>query len=153
MLPEDFILNDALKPLNIRSYDEELVAREMSNFEECPFELDGQRFQSVEAFYIWLKFFGDEENRNFSKTLYGVEAKEFGRHAKCKVTEYDGKSIVLGSDDHHALIKRAIRAKLECYSDLARRFAATHPRPIVHELRAPEPSSRFSGGSFRPHFN
>ena len=37
------------------------------------------------------------------------------------------------------LIKRAIRAKLGAHPDIARAFAATAPRPIIHDTGHPEP--------------
>lgn len=136
-------------PVNVHSRATEAVAREMSNFADTPFVLDGRVFASVEGFYVWLKWSGLPEKQACAQTLSGHEAKRFGQASRAKTAVYEGATITLGSAGHHALIKRAIRAKLEQHPDLARRFAATHPRPIIHDLGYPEhPKTRLPAQDF-----
>lgn len=148
-MPPDFShLPEAERPVNIGSGNGELIAKEMSNFEHSPFTLDGRTFQSVEGFYVWLKFAGDAEKQAAAQNMYSYEAKQFGKQSTNTTTEYDGKTIVLGSEEHHALIKRAITAKLVQHPDIARRFAETYPRPIIHDFGYPEPPSRLPAKDF-----
>jgi predicted NAD-dependent protein-ADP-ribosyltransferase YbiA (DUF1768 family) len=131
-----------LKPINVSSASDEEIGRLMSNFAATPFEFDGRRYASVEGFYVGLKF-ADEESRAKAARLSGPEAYAFGKHSTPKETEYGGRRFALGGPEHHALIARAIRAKLAAHPDLARAFAATHPRPIVHVTREPERPGTF----------
>jgi hypothetical protein len=148
-MPPDFShLPENERPVNIGSSNGELIAKEMSNFEHSPFTLDGRTFQSVEGFYVWLKFAGDAEKQAAAQNMYSYEAKQFGKQSTNTTTEYDGKTITLGSEEHHALIKRAIAAKLEQHPDIARRFAETYPRPIIHDFGYPEPPSRLPAKDF-----
>ncbi|MBS2001775.1 MAG: NADAR family protein [Cyanobacteria bacterium SZAS LIN-5] len=136
------------QPLNIGSIKGELIAKEMSNFEHSPFQLDGRRFESVEGFYVWLKFTGNEDKQKIAQTLYSYEAKKFGKSSTATSSEYGGETFALGSPQHHALIKRAIQAKLVQHPDIARRFAETHPRPIIHDFGYPEAPSRLPAAAF-----
>lgn len=110
----------------------------MSNLAHTPFTLDGMRYASVEGFYVSLKFL-DADKRSKMAGLYGARAKGKGSRSRLESTCYQGEWFALGSDQHHQLIKRAIRAKLEQHPDIARAFVATRPRPIVHETGYPEP--------------
>ena len=136
------------RPLNVGAAGAELIAIEMSNFENAPFVLDGRRFESVEGFYVWLKWSGHPEKQALAQKLSSYEAKAFGKPSKNTTAEYDGAVIALGSPEHHALIKRAIRAKLAQHPGIARRFLETYPRPITHDLGGPEPASRLKARDF-----
>jgi predicted NAD-dependent protein-ADP-ribosyltransferase YbiA (DUF1768 family) len=137
-----------LNPLNVYSRSDEEIGRLMSNFAHTPFTLDGVTYASVEGFYVALKFL-DEDKRTRMATLYGPVAKNMGKKSKLSMTCYRGEWFELGSDLHHALIKRAIRAKLEAHTEIARAFVATRPRPIVHETGRPDPvGSRFPAAVF-----
>ncbi|MCK6454135.1 MAG: hypothetical protein L6R19_25255 [Alphaproteobacteria bacterium] len=130
------------KPINISSAGDEEIGRRMSNFAATPFTLDGRRYASVEGFYVALKFL-DAESRARAAGLAGPDAYAFGKPSTLTETEYAGRRFALGGPEHHALIARAIRAKLAEHPDLAREFAATHPRPIVHVTREPERPGTF----------
>jgi predicted NAD-dependent protein-ADP-ribosyltransferase YbiA (DUF1768 family) len=138
----------AERPVNVGSSRADLIEREMSNFEHSPFVLDGREFASVEGFYVWLKWSGDPARQAQAAQMWGSEAKKFGKPSTNKTAEYNGQTIVLGGPEHHALIKRAIQAKLEQHPDLARRFAETHPRKLLHDLGYPEPPSRLPAADF-----
>lgn len=127
------------RPVNVGSKSANPAESQMSNFEHSPFVLDGRSFASVEGFYVWLKWSGDPAKQAVAQTLSGSQAKAFGRPSKATTAEYDGTTIQLGSPEHHALLKRAIQAKLEQHPDIARNFVATYPRPIIHDLGYPEP--------------
>jgi hypothetical protein len=63
-----------MRPLNIWSRSEEEIGRLMSHFAHTPFELDGVRFGTVEAFYTWL-LVGDEATKADVAPLSGPRAK------------------------------------------------------------------------------
>lgn len=130
------------EPINIASTGTEEIGRRMANFGATPFTLDGRRYQSVESFYVGLKFLDDKERRRLAK-LPARAAYDAGKAIKLTETEYQGRRFALGGPEHHALIERAIRAKLAEHPDLARDFAATHPRPIVHDTGQPERPGTF----------
>jgi predicted NAD-dependent protein-ADP-ribosyltransferase YbiA (DUF1768 family) len=135
-------VSELAKPINISSAGDEEIGRQMSNFAATPFTLDGRRYASVEGFYVGLKF-RDAESRAKAAGLAGHEAYAFGKSSTATETEYAGQLFALGGPEHHALIARAIRAKLEEHPELAREFARTHPRPIVHVTREPERPGTF----------
>ncbi len=137
------------RPVNIGSKSAEPAESQMSNFEHAPFTLDGRQFASVEGFYVWLKWSGDPAKQAIAQTLSGSQAKAFGRPSTATTAEYDGTIVQLGSPEHHALIKRAIQAKLENHPDIARNFVSTYPRPIIHDLGYPEnPTTRLPAKDF-----
>lgn len=113
----------------------------MSNFAPTPFVLDGHRYSSVEAFYVSLKFSDDPRMQASIRRMDGKKAKRAGSKSKATRATYQGREFLLGSPEHHALIKRAMRAKLEQNPELARAFVATHPRPIIHDTGQPERST------------
>lgn len=121
-----------MTPLNVFSRSAEEIGRLMSNLADTPFTLDGIRYASVESFYVALKFV-DPERRAKAASLHGPAARSFGLKSKAVETRYRGETLVLGSDAHHALIKRAIQAKLLEHPAIASAFVATRPRPIVHD--------------------
>ncbi len=131
-----------LEPINISSAATEEVGRLMSNFGPTPFTLDGRRYASVESFYVGLKFLDAAQRRKVAE-MPGKEAYAFGLSSTLRESEYQGRRFVLGGPEHHALILRAIRAKLAAHQELARAFAATHPRPIVHDTGRPERPGTF----------
>lgn len=137
------------RPVNVGSKSADPAEAQMSNFEHSPFTLDGRQFASVEGFYVWLKWSGDPAKQAIAQTLSGSQAKSFGKPSKATTAEYDGTTIQLGSPEHHALIKKAIQAKLEQNPDIARNFVATYPRPIIHDLGYPEnPTTRLPAKDF-----
>lgn len=129
-------------PINISSAAAEEVGRLMSNFGATPFVLDGRHYASVESFYVGLKFIDDAERRRIA-AMPGAQAYAYGRASTLTHTAYMGRRFALGGPEHHALVLRAIRAKLAAHPELARRFAATHPRPIVHDTGQPERPGTF----------
>lgn len=137
------------RPLNVGGSSSELSAAEMSNFAHTPFTLDGRRFGSVEALYVWLKWSGNPEKQAEAMSMHGYEAKKFGKPSTNTQAEYDGQQLSLGSPEHHALLKRGIQQKLIEHPDVALRFAETYPREIIHDLGYPEnPNTRLNARDF-----
>lgn len=148
--PPDFShLPIAQRPVNIGSSSAELTATEMSNFAHTPFNLGGKTFGSVEGFYVWLKWAQDPQRQSQAASMWGAEAKKFGKASKNTKAVWDGAEITLGSPEHHAVVKAAIKAKLEQHPAIAKRFADTYPREIIHDLGYPEnPNTKLPGKDF-----
>jgi predicted NAD-dependent protein-ADP-ribosyltransferase YbiA (DUF1768 family) len=137
-----------LTPLNVFSRSTENIGRLMSNFARTPFVLDGVEYASIEGFYVALKFLDPIKRAKVSR-LYGSVVKQMGKKSRIERTCYGGEWFAFGSDAHVELIKRAIRAKLRAYPDIARAFAATDPRPIIHDTSHPEPpDTEFPAAAF-----
>jgi predicted NAD-dependent protein-ADP-ribosyltransferase YbiA (DUF1768 family) len=127
------------RPVNIGSQSGDAIAEDLSNFAAKPFTLDGKRYASVEGFYVSLKWSHDPAKADIAAGLVGGKAKRFGRGSDATHATYNGQTFELGGQEHHALIKRAIQAKLEQNPDVARGLMATGNRPIIHDLGYPEP--------------
>lgn len=129
-------------PINCASSSEEEVGRDMSNFAHTPFIFRGREIASVEGFYQGIKF-QEEEKRAKVFAMHGVYARSAGKKAKTKQTTFDGQTFTMGSTEHHAIMKEAIRAKMEQHPEITRAFVATNPRPVIHETGRPARKSAF----------
>ena len=81
----------------------------IANFATTPFELDGVRYASVEAFWQSLRFPVEERAR--IAAMDGALAKRasaeqpYGSHVL-----YAGKAVAVGTWDHWQLMRRACRS-------------------------------------------
>jgi hypothetical protein len=133
-----------MKPLNVWSRSDEEIGRLLSNFARTPFELDGISYASVEGFYVSLLVQSSLSRRDKTRRLWGLRAKREMPKIKPPMIDYLDRRIGLGSPEHHALIKRAIAAKLDAHPEIAHAFVATLPRPILHETGHPDsPDAEF----------
>jgi predicted NAD-dependent protein-ADP-ribosyltransferase YbiA (DUF1768 family) len=127
---------------------DEPIGRALSNFAHTPFVLDGVEFGSVEAFYVWLLLSGTsatEHRKDKVRGLYGLHAKRLGPKHKPEFLIYRSERIRLGSPEHHSLVKRALRAKLDAHPNIARELVETGDRPLIHETGSPDhPDAEFS---------
>lgn len=137
------------KLLNVASGAGEPIGKLLSNFAERSFVMDGKPYASVEAFYQGLKW-PDGAQRAAVAGLAGTEAKYAARGApKAETFEYEGHTYRLGSEEHHQLMKCAMRESIEQNPEVRRQFVQTHPRPIEHKTGRPEnPNSSFPGPVF-----
>ncbi|HNB21009.1 MAG TPA: hypothetical protein PKZ32_01240 [Candidatus Melainabacteria bacterium] len=131
-----------MQPINCASSSQEEVGRDASNFAHTPFVFRGIEFASVEGFYQGIKF-PEGEKRTQTFAMHGVYARSAGKKAKTKQTTFDGQTFTMGSPEHHAIIKEAIRAKFEQHPAIARAFVATRPRTIIHDTGRPARKSAF----------
>lgn len=137
-----------MKPLNVWSRGDEAIGRLMSNFAHTPFRLHGIEYASIEAFYAAL-LIESEEKRAKVRKMWGVRAKHEIPKRKPEWITYRGGKIATGSNEHHALVKEALLAKLEAHPEIADAFAATRPRPLVHETGYPDkPDTEFPSSVF-----
>ena len=123
------------EPINVVSDSADPVARMISNFSTAPFELDGQRYQSVESFWQGLKFSEESERRRLAQ-LDGARARAEGeRKGYGPTVSYGGQEIVVGTWAHWQLMKRACRAKFTQNPEAAAALLATGGRPLTHVVR------------------
>ncbi len=121
-------------PLNItRSVEPRF--QPISNLAHTPFELDGERYASVEGFWQSLKV-TDAAARRQLADLFGPEAKGRGAAAGQPATiDYDGDSIPTGSPEHWQLMRRACEAKFNQHKAARSALAATGQRWLTHKVR------------------
>ncbi|RUO99217.1 MAG: NADAR family protein [Hyphomicrobium sp.] len=123
------------EPINIVSDSANPIARLISNLAPTPFELDGQYYASVEAFWQGLKFDSDLERARLAK-YDGVTALREGRRRAYGATiMYKGDEVVVGTWAHWHLMERACRAKFEQNALAQDALLATGERPLLHVVR------------------
>lgn len=117
-------IGDALMPVPelIRVEFADPRGRLLSNLAPTPFVLDGVELSSVEGFVQGIKFPPGHPDRERIFSLSGYEAKEAGASMQREISHrldrceaqfvyWLDQEIAFGSDDHHALIARALAAK------------------------------------------
>jgi hypothetical protein len=137
------------KPLNVASNSSEAIGKQLSNFAERRFVLDGKNYHSVEGWYQGLKWPEERKRAEIAK-LAGPSAKRAGKGApKLDHIIYQGEAYKFGSAEHHRLVKAAIRASLEQNPEIAEAFRLTYPRPIEHNTgRLENPGTALPGSKF-----
>lgn len=136
--------------INAWSNADNELGKQLSNFAETPFVLDGQEYASIEAFYVSLRYPADQ--RADIAKLSGLAAKRAGRVSHDGQTVYNGETIKFGSPEHHELVKRALRAKIEQNPELLASFVASKPKPIYHDTgHAEKPHAFYPNVVFARH--
>ncbi|AUC97805.1 hypothetical protein CWS35_28845 [Bradyrhizobium sp. SK17] len=120
------------KTLNISSASSDWRGLALSNFVLSPFVLDGALYASVEGFIQGIKFREDDINRRTAFALSGWPAKYLGDTADRSGAYWQGRRIPYGSDDHHRLIERAIRARILQCEGLRAALESTAGTTLVH---------------------
>lgn len=125
--------------VNIGLKGESETEHQLSNFAQTPFDLDGIHYESVEGFWQSIKFPEGSADRVRTAGLIGGEAKKTGkRTGGINTIEYQGQTVVVGSPEHHELMKRAIRAKLEQNPNVLKLLLNTGDEQITHVLKTPD---------------
>lgn len=107
----------------------------ISNLAHTPFELEGQRYASVEGFWQGLKREQPVERRAMAR-LWGGEAKGVGSSVDQPLTfDWQGETIVAGSPEHWALMRAACTAKFSQNDEARRALLATEDRWLTHKVR------------------
>jgi predicted NAD-dependent protein-ADP-ribosyltransferase YbiA (DUF1768 family) len=136
----------AQQPLIIAYYDGDSEVRLLSNFATTPFVLDDISYLCVEGFWQSLKTEYPVIRERFQH-YEGLDAKQAGRLlAKAgggNLFTYQGNLYRVGSEEHHILLERAIRAKVDHNKHVRDAILATENRPLKHMLK-----NRF--GSWKP---
>lgn len=123
------------EPINVTSRSPDPMIRLISNFAHTPFELDGERYESVEGFWQGLKF-SDAARRREIAALFGGAAQRAGANAEATETcEFGGQTIRIGTAEHWQLMRRACWAKFSQCEPARTALLATRQRPLVHKTR------------------
>lgn len=101
-------------PLIIAFFDGDKEVKLLSNFAHTPFKLDGVVYQSVECFWQSLKTEIMSERLEIAAITDGLEVKRIGAELRkaSNVFTYCDNLYMVGSQEHHFLLERAIRAKV-----------------------------------------
>ena len=128
-------LDACREPINVTSRSPDAMIRLISNLAHTPFELDGNAYASVEAFWQGLKFPDAERRRQISR-LHGLEARSAGFDAEASDTLiYRGRTIRVGTSDHWHLMYLACRAKFSQHEQARAALVGTGDRPLLHKTR------------------
>lgn len=123
------------QPINVTSRHPSSCIQLISNFGDTPFELDGQRYASVESFWQSLKC-SSEADRLRVAQMAGPAAKLASREfPRAHSFAYLGNEILVGSFAHWDLMHRACRAKFDQNPPARSALVSTFPHPLVHRLR------------------
>jgi predicted NAD-dependent protein-ADP-ribosyltransferase YbiA (DUF1768 family) len=123
------------EPINVTARSPDAMIRLISNFAHTPFELDGNTYASIEAFWQGLKF-PDAERRRLVSRLHGLEARNTGFDAEASDTLiYHGRTIRVGTSDHWHLMYLACRAKFSQHEQARAALMGTGDRPLIHKTR------------------
>ncbi|MDR3636252.1 MAG: NADAR family protein [Isosphaeraceae bacterium] len=122
------------EPINVTSMSPDPQIKLISNFAPTPFELDGQSYASVEAFWQGLKFDG-LERREVARLAGGTARQKGETKGYGPTVRYQGESIPVGTWAHWALMERACRAKFTQNADAQSALLATGTRPLTHRVR------------------
>ncbi len=121
------------EPINVTSLSPDPI-RLIANFAATPFELDGERYACVEAFWQSLRF--PQEERPRIAPLDGAAAKrESAKAPYASHVSYAGEAIPVGTFAHWQLMRRACHAKFEQNENARAALLATGSRPLIHRLR------------------
>jgi predicted NAD-dependent protein-ADP-ribosyltransferase YbiA (DUF1768 family) len=123
------------EPINVVSSSPDPVARMIGNFATAPFELDGQRYLSVESFWQGLKFEEGAERRRLANVEAPRARDEGDKKGYGATVRYGGQEIHVGTWAHWQLMERACRAKFEQNEDARAALLSTGRRPLTHVLR------------------
>ena len=127
-------LVDESKVVNIASNSTNETEARLSNLSYSPFVMDWRKYTSVEAFWQWLKF-EDEETRLEIAEMFWYKSKywiNFDKASKSKTFVYELVSYIVWSEEHHWLMKRAIRCKLEQNPEILKLLLETWNKKIIH---------------------
>ena len=123
------------EPINVVSTSADPVVQLISNFSHTPFDLDDERYASVEGFWQSLKYPGADDRRRIA-SLYGQEAKRAGSVApEAETFVYRGATYRVGTAEHWALMRRACEAKFTQHTGARAALLSTGARPLVHRTR------------------
>lgn len=120
------------EPINIISDSPDPAIRPIGNFATAPFELDGQRYMSVESFWQGLKFASPADRRRLAG-YEGPRARAEGdTQGYGASVSYGGEEIPVGTWRHWRLMEQACRAKFTQNAEARAALLATGERPLQH---------------------
>lgn len=127
------------KTINVAFTSDDWRGVALSNFSLSPFELDGVPLASVEGFIQGIKFPPGHPARERAFASSAWEAKACGKGADKRHAYWGEARIDFGSDEHHRLVERALRARFAQNEGLRRVLRSTRDLEILHQTGEPEP--------------
>jgi carbon-monoxide dehydrogenase small subunit len=124
---------------NVSSFERSPAARLLANFAHTPFVAWDTQFASFEGFWQGLKFPQDSPERRQTFALWGEDAKRAGQRAGAvEEISWNGRTIRIGSPEHHELARLALRAKILQNPAVRRALLGMGSETITHALRRPD---------------
>jgi predicted NAD-dependent protein-ADP-ribosyltransferase YbiA (DUF1768 family) len=114
-------------------------ASQLSNFAVSPFEIDGIKCASMEGFIQALKR-KDKGIQKYGCTLIGIKAKYWGKGIKWwqrtpnEQLWWLGKSFPAHSEEHLALVEKALRCKFTQHEGSKKALLATGDTVLKHSI-------------------
>jgi predicted NAD-dependent protein-ADP-ribosyltransferase YbiA (DUF1768 family) len=106
----------------------------LCNAAPTSFELDGERFASVESFVNALKFPEGSEERRVCAMAPALAAREHARRRRGKSFLHRGVGVVVGSSEHEGLVASAISAKVAEHREVQKALRDTGAARLVFPL-------------------
>ena len=123
---------------NITSSSRDVRARLLSNFANYPFVIEKQHCASVEGFIQAIKYPHGSVERWRTFLQSGKTAKEASLPSPQSHIWWRGKQVAYGSEQHHALIERAIVQKCMQNEICMRALLNTDDLTLLHDTGARE---------------
>lgn len=127
--------------LNVSSASADWRAYALANFPLAPFTLDGVVLASVEGFLQGIKFPPGHPSREAAFLTHSLPAKQLGETAERHSVWWNGAVIAYGSDAHHALLARGIRAKFHANPGFQLALRASAGLEIIHDVGPESPAT------------
>lgn len=133
--------------LNVAFGEKTSAGRILSNFADTPFTLHGRQYATVESFWQGLYFPHQSVERDRIAQMSGRDAKrEAEKKPPGEQIEYNDTTIVIGSSEHHLLMRQALEAKFRQNPNVLAELINTGDKIITHVVRkkdgAIEPDSK-----------
>lgn len=124
------------EPINISFNSVRFEERVLSNLFESHFILDEIEYSSAESFWQSLRFPEWSEMREKVRKMNGYQAKNSSKKwmQVGESTEYMGRTYTIWSEEHRALMKRALREKFVQNPELLKVLIETWSTDFTHIL-------------------
>lgn len=114
-----------------------LLGKMISNMYPISINTEDGYFQSIEAYWHWLKTNPRDERREALRPMYGHEARDYGRKL-CR--GFTGRS----KEAFKLKIAKAIKLKVEASKDLQRMLSVDKDLKLVHCFKYSDQTERYS---------
>lgn len=123
--------------INVAYFGGPETTKLLSNFAHTPFVVDDEEYASVEGFWQSLKTEDDIMRRKIATMTDPLDTRQLGRRVArgASIFTYKTHMYVVGSQAHHMLLERAIRAKTQQNEDVRLQFVGSHPQTLKHRTK------------------
>jgi len=120
----------------------------LANYPLFPFLLDGVLLASVEGFIQGIKFPQTHPSRALAFLAHADAAKRYAEQAERVSVWWNDEVLAYGSDSHHGLIARAIRAKFYYNRGAQLALRATEGMELKHNVGPELPTTSLPASVF-----